>query len=389
MSRIDDLIREHCPGGVQRIRLGDLIDYEQPGKYLVKSASYDDSFTTPVLTAGKTFILGYTDEKSGIYPASPDAPVVIFDDFTTAFRWVDFPFKAKSSAMKILTPKPGVSLRYVWFAMQLIRYAPQDHARQWIGTYSTFQIPVPPLEVQREIVKVLDTFTELEAEVEAELEARRLQYAHYRDALLSFPEGDVPRVPMGELGQFIRGRRFTKADMVESGLPCIHYGEIYTHYGVSTESTLSRVDAALGPSLRFAEPNDVVIAGVGETVEDVAKAVAWLGSDRVAIHDDSFAFRSDADPRYIAYAMQTREFHAQKTGFVSRAKVKRISGSDLGKIVVPVPPLEVQRRIADTLDRFDALVNSLTDGLPAEIEARRQQYEYYRDKLLTFEEIVA
>ena len=186
MSKIDDLIAELCPGGVEFVRLGDLLQYEQPGKYLVSSTRYDDSYPTPVLTAGQTFVLGYTDEDDGIYCASKERPVVIFDDFTTAFKWVDFPFKAKSSAMKMLKVKSSdrVSLRFVYFIMQTIKYSPQDHARQWISTYSEFPIPVPPLEIQQEIVRILDTFTELEAE----LEARRRQYAYYRDLLLSFPE---------------------------------------------------------------------------------------------------------------------------------------------------------------------------------------------------------
>ena len=186
MSRIDDLIAQHCPDGVAKAELGTLLDYEQPGKYLVSSTDYYDSYPTPVLTAGQTFILGYTDEKDGIYPASSVNPVIIFDDFTTAFKWVDFPFKAKSSAMKMLTLKTGAPAlaRFVYFAMQCIKFAPQDHARHWIAKYSAFQIPLPPLPVQEEIVRVLDLFTELEAE----LEARRKQYAYYRDSLLTFKQ---------------------------------------------------------------------------------------------------------------------------------------------------------------------------------------------------------
>ncbi len=132
-----------------------------------------------------------------------------------------------------------------------------------------------------------------------------------------------------------------------------------------------------------------MIAGVGETVEDVAKAVAWIGDTEVAIHDDSFAFRSDADPTYIAYVMQTASYQGQKEKYVARAKVKRVGGENLGKIVVPVPPIEEQRRIVGILNRFDALVNELSSGLPAEIAARRQQYAYYRDRLLSFEEAAA
>lgn len=190
MSRINDLISEHCPSGVPFFPLGDLLDYEQPNKYLVATTDYDNTYKTPVLTAGQTFILGYTAETAGVYPATPEAPVMIFDDFTTAFKWVDFPFKAKSSAMKMLTPKAGITVhfKYIYYAMLCINYVPQEHARQWISKYSEFRIPVPPYEVQLETVKILDLFTELESELEAELEWRRKQYKHYLDRLLTFSE---------------------------------------------------------------------------------------------------------------------------------------------------------------------------------------------------------
>ncbi|MGO4836538.1 restriction endonuclease subunit S, partial [Rhizobiaceae sp. 2RAB30] len=176
------------------------------------------------------------------------------------------------------------------------------------------------------------------------------------------------------------------ADVVEEGIPSIHYGEIYTHYGVATSSTVSHVRADMAQQLRYAEPNDVVIAAVGETVEDVGKAVAWLGDENVAIHDDCFFFRHSMNPKFVSYWFQTEDFHKQKNKYVDRAKVKRLSGENLAKIMMPVPPLEEQERIVSILDNFDALVNDLSRGLPAEIKARRQQYEHYRDRLLTFPE---
>lgn len=260
-----------------------------------------------------------------------------------------------------------------------------------------YRIPIPPLEVQHEIVKVLDTFTQLEAELEAELEARRRQYQYYRDTLLSFDadvshEGTKARskavrwATLGEIGEFIRGRRFTKADYVEEGIPCIHYGDIYTQYGTSATVTASYVRADMASTLRFAKPGDLVIAGVGETVEDVGKAVAWLGVGEVAIHDDCFLFRHSLNPKFVSYCFQTKNLHGEKGKYVARAKVKRLSSENLGKLVIPVPPLEEQKRIVAILDKFDALVNDLSSGLPAEIQARRRQYEYYRDRLLTFKE---
>ncbi len=175
--------------------LGELLDYEQPTKYLVKSVEYDESYETSVLTAGQTFILGHTNEKEGIYSANLHKPVIIFDDFTTAFQWVDFSFKVKSSALKILTPnhsRTTAIMRYVYYAMQTITYKPQVHARQWIATYSNFRIPIPPVEEQKRIVAILDKFdsltNDLSSGLPAEIKARRKQYEYYRNKLLTFKE---------------------------------------------------------------------------------------------------------------------------------------------------------------------------------------------------------
>lgn len=187
MSRLNELIQRLCPNGVELKKLGALLDYEQPTKYIVKSTDYNDSYTTPVLTAGQTFILGYTNETTGIYVATKDNPTIIFDDFTTSFHWVDFNFKIKSSAMKMLRPKVSdVSFRFIYYAMKCINYEPVDHSRHWISKYSQFEIPLPPLDVQNEIVRILDTFTSHAAELQAELQARKEQYEYYRNKLLTF-----------------------------------------------------------------------------------------------------------------------------------------------------------------------------------------------------------
>ncbi|KMT54801.1 restriction endonuclease subunit S [Pseudomonas fildesensis] len=272
-----------------------------------------------------------------------------------------------------------------------------------------YAIPVPcpgnpkkSLEIQAEIVRILDTFTELTAELTAELATRKRQYNYYREQLLSFNdmEGEVEWKALGDIGEFIRGKRFTKADYVEEGIRVIHYGEIYTRYGVWADQTFSEVRDDMAGSLRYAEPGDVVMAGVGETVEDVGKAVAWLGTQSVAIHDDSYAFRHSMNPKYISYAMQTASFNSQKTKHVSSGKVKRILIEGIKKEVrIPVPypddherSLAEQARIVAILDKFDTLANSISDGLPREIELRQKQYEYYRDLLLGFpkpEEVAA
>lgn len=186
MNKIDKMLKGV---DVEWKKLGDYTNYEQPTKYRVKSTNYSDNFKTPVLTAGQTFILGYTNETDGIYKAS-EKPVIIFDDFTTANKWVDFDFKVKSSAMKMITSKDEskLLLKYVfhWLNTLPSGLIEGDHKRQWISNYTTKKIPIPPLEVQQEIVSILDKFTELTAELTAELEARKKQYEYYREKLLSF-----------------------------------------------------------------------------------------------------------------------------------------------------------------------------------------------------------
>ena len=206
MKKLDELIQELCPNGVNFCAIGDVTNYEQPGKYIVKSTDYNDSYATPVLTAGQTFILGKTNETSGIYKASANSPVIIFDDFTGAFKWVDFRFKVKSSAMKLLTAnEEQLSLRYLYHVMGNIGFTSDEHKRLWIATYSSFRIPIPPLPVQQEIVRILDSFTELTAELTAELAARRKQYEHYRDELLTFGD-NVPKATLGEICDFKYGK---------------------------------------------------------------------------------------------------------------------------------------------------------------------------------------
>jgi len=181
-----------CPDGVEYVSIGNVVNYEQPSKYIVKSTDYSDEFSIPVLTAGQSFILGYTNEIDNIYKASKENPVIIFDDFTGAFKWVDFPFKVKSSAIKMLTANSDIAtLRYIYHVMGNIGYSSDEHKRLWISIYSAMKIPVPPLPVQQKIVRILDNFTELTVELTTELttelEARQKQYEYYRNKLLTFP----------------------------------------------------------------------------------------------------------------------------------------------------------------------------------------------------------
>ena len=159
-------------GEWEKKRLGEMLDYEQPTKFIVKSTAYDDSFPTPVLTAGKSFILGYTDETNNIYT---DFPVIIFDDFTMATQFVDFPFKVKSSAMKILKPSCSkFNIKFLFESIQMIRYPKGDeHKRFWISEYSKIKIGVPCLEEQTKIADFLSALDRKIAVVDEQIEGTK------------------------------------------------------------------------------------------------------------------------------------------------------------------------------------------------------------------------
>lgn len=147
-------------------KLEDIVDYEQPTLYIVSSTEYKDTFATPVLTAGKSFIIGHTNETNGIYS---NLPCIIFDDFTTDSKYVDFPFKVKSSAMKILQVHKEINIRYVAYFMSITRLAGDTHKRYWISEYSKIPIPLPPINEQNRIVQTIQDIEAKLNEITAEL----------------------------------------------------------------------------------------------------------------------------------------------------------------------------------------------------------------------------
>lgn len=379
MSTIHELLRELCPNGVEHKTLGDLLDYEQPGKYIVKSTEYNDAFPTPVLTAGQSFILGYTNEDNGVYEASKDIPVLIFDDFTTSFHWVDFPFKVKSSAMKLLSPKSDAAIfRYIFYAMRQIKYEPVEHTRQWIGTYSAFEIPLPPLPIQEEIVRRLDAMQDVVEALENELALRRKQYEAVRERLIDGAAPGAECKTLGDIATSIsRGSGITRDQVFDDGIPCVRYGEIYTSYGPCFKNCISHTKKECVATPKYFSHGDILFAITGEKVEDIAKSTAYLGFDSCLAGGDIVVMKHDQNPVYLGHVLCSPRVLAQKRRGKVKSKVVHSSVPEIQRIQIPVPPLPVQEDIAKKLDAFDELVNV---ALPAEIAARRRAMEAVRER---------
>ena len=251
-------------------------------------------------------------------------------------------------------------------------------------------IPIPPLPVQTEIVKILDALTALTSELTSELTLRRKQYEYYREKLLSFDSlelsgGAIQWIKLIDLGELIRGNGLQKKDFTETGVPAIHYGQIYTYYGTFATETKSFVSAELAKKLKKAKYGDVLIAGTSENVKDVMKPLGWLGSE-IAFSGDMFAFRPNkkVNTKYLTYVLQTERFYKFKEKYAQGTKVIRIRVDNFLNYEIPLPPFEEQQRIVSILDKFETLTSSITEGLPLAIKQSQKRYEYYRELLLNF-----
>ncbi|MDP8051564.1 restriction endonuclease subunit S [Pasteurella atlantica] len=376
-------------------RLGEITNYQQPTPYLVKTTNYNDSFKTPVLTAGKTFILGYTDETDGLYQATEN-PVIIFDDFTTANKWVDFDFKVKSSAMKIISSvdEEQYLLRYIYHWINTLPNIGKntDHKRQWISNFSNLKIPIPPLDVQQEIAKTLDRMTNICYELAKELALRDQQYNYYRDRLLNLGEligggNQCEWVRLGDIALKITSGgtpNTKKLEYWENGtIPWMSSGEVNLKIIFKTEKFITQKGLE-NSSAKLIPKNSLVIAlaGQGKTRGKVARTRIDLTTNQslAALIFDEKNINSD----YVYYFLTTQYKNLRQISLGNSGR----GGLNLQMISdyrIPLLSLDEQERIVKILDKFDRLTNSITEGLPKEIDLRQKQYEYYRDLLLNFD----
>ncbi|PNP88725.1 restriction endonuclease subunit S [Gardnerella sp. KA00735] len=378
-SKLEDLIAELCPNGVEYKVLGELCNIctgklnanakDEDGiypfftcdanPYKINEYAFD---TSAILISGNGSQVGHLNQYEGKFNAYQRTYVL--DNFKLVIKPFLFHFMDAYLKPYIMVNCKKGSVPYITLPM-----------------LQSFNVPVPPLEVQREIVRILDSFTLLTAELTAELTARSKQYEYYRDALLTFDDNN----PLHSL----------ISRYCPNGVEYKKIGEICN---ISVGGDVPKNSMSKQKTEKYSVP--IISNGIGENalygytdvpkVKEPGVTVAARGTIGYAEYRDYpfypiirllTAIPKDAtavNTKYLYCCLQGKQYSSPMGG------IPQLTAPELEKVSIPVPPIEVQRQIVQILDRFDALCNDLTKGLPAEIEARRKQYEYYRDQLLTF-----
>lgn len=364
--------------------LGELLYYEQPTPYIVESTDYNDAYETPVLTAGKSFILGYTDEKEGIYD---QLPVIIFDDFTTASQYVNFKFKVKSSAMKILTPVTELVLpKYIYYRIQIIQFDHSTHKRYWIQQYSKIRVSIPPIPEQECIVaRIEELFSQLDAGVET-LKKTKAQLAVYRQAVLKEAfEGDYPRKQLKEFSKAISGFAFKSSRYSPDGnYVVVKIGNVKErHFDFSRDltKTLEADDSILEKYLL--RRGDCLITLTGSRGKRDYGFVAMVGNqNNYLLNQRVAALRFDqsvALPEFFQYYLASPSYRDMFFGYETRNVGQGNVGiKALLDPYVILPDIDTQKRIIEDVE--DRL--SVCDSIEQTVDTALQQAEAMRQSIL-------
>ena len=377
---IDTKEMEKLPEGWKRIKLGKVLDYEQPINYIVKSENYDQKSGIPVLTAGKTFILGYTDETEGVFK---DVPVIIFDDFTTESKFINFSFKVKSSALKIL--KLGYDRNNIYFlynAMQILNFNPgSEHKRYWISEYSNTVIPLPSLPEQEKIAEILETVDNTIEKTDAIIEKYKRTKQGLMQELLTkgidinwhirsekthqFKDSPLGRIPadwevkkLGEIGKSFAGGTPSSgiSEYYNGDIKWLKSGEINSKYIYNTEETLTS-SGLRNSNAKWIEGNTVVIAMYGATAGQVGIVKTKMTANQ-AVLALSINEKERVYFEYLYYSLLVSVnlllSNLQGSG------QPNLNKGNIDNLIIALPPLPEQERIASVLSQVDTVIEKET-----------------------------
>ncbi len=367
MSRLEELIQELCPNGVEYKRIDEICDISR-GRVMSKDYIQANQGEYPVYSSqtendgelGKISSFDYEGEYLTWTTDGANAGSVFY-------RNGRFSITNVCGLLKV--NKDDVITRYIYHSLQI--EAPKyvnkgmGNPKLMSNVMARIKLPVPPLEVQREIVRILDNFTSLKAELQAELQARKKQYEYYRDELLSF-ESDIPLLKLGEVcdlqaGKAINASEISDIETNQETIPCYGANGLRGYVGKSNQ-----------------KGDKSIIGRQGAQCGNVCYATGkYYATEHAVVVTDKGYFNS----RYLFHVLT----HANLNQYKTAGAQPGLSVSKLNNVMIAVPDKKVQDKIANILDNFEKICSDLNIGLPAEIEARQKQYEYYRDKLLSFQ----
>ena len=338
-----------------KVKINSLLDYIQPTKYIVSSEEYSNEFNTPVLTAGDTFLLGYTNDKDGIYNASKHNPIILFDDFTTAIKWVDFPFKVKSSACKIIVSKTKTNLRYCYYAMKAMNFDHLQHKRYWISEYSE-QLINDYEDENSKIVAELDNITDtISKKEQVILNLDELIKSRFIEMF-----GDIDNKPsrwtiakIQDIAKCVAGATpsTSRHEYWENGtIPWLSSGEVnkYRIYETNTKITRLGYDST---STKLVPPHTVVLAmaGQGKTRGTAAMAEIELCTNQSIC---SLVTNKKMNPDFLLFYLkeQYEQLRAASNGEGGRGGLNL---KIIGAFPIMVPPIELQNKFAAFVEQVD------------------------------------
>ena len=379
MSRLEELIQELCPDGVEYRKLKE-VSCMQRGTSLTKAKAVDGDI--PVISGGKepAFYCNSSNRDRETITVAGSGAGAGYVQYWNIPIFANDCFTVKGNEF--------TETKYLYYFMTTIQDKISDTKKGGgvphvhISDVENFSLPVPPLEVQREIVRILDNFTSLKAELQAELQARKKQYEFYRDSLLNF-KNDIPVIPLKEVVKYsCSGATPSKnnADYYEGGtIPWIRTQDVHFNEIKRVETFITE-KAVKETAVKWIPENCVIVAISGATAGRCAinkiKATTNQHCLNMEIDDNKALYK------YVYYCLCSKrdELMSKKQGARGDLNSSLILGTN-----IPVPDINIQKKIVHVLDNFESICSDLNIGLPAEIEARQKQYEYYRDKLLSFQ----
>ena len=389
MSRLDELIQEYCPDGVEYRQLKDCCNVlDKKRKPITKAARETGIYPYYGANGIQDYVVDYIFDGTFILVGEDGS--VITPTGRPVVNWAEGKIWVNNHA-HIVAEREGVLLRFLYHFIQTVDVTAFIHGnipKFTGGNFKSLQVPIPPLPVQEEIVRILDTFTELTAELTAELQARKKQYEYYSEKVLnSYIVKDVTLSDiLLSIHTGLNPRRFFRVNTDDAKN---YYVTIREFKGGQLQFT-DKTDRINDEAMRLCnnrsnlEVGDVLFSGtgtIGETYVIEKEPSNWN------IKEGVYSLKPNKKrvlSKFLKYYLSSMEMRNKYEMLAEGGTVKSISMKKMGDLIVKLPSIEDQERIIETLDHFNTLCNDLTSGLPAEIESRQKQYEYYRDKLLTF-----